>query len=189
MQEELDDIALWSTRNVIETSRFLVLWVAKRLEAQTEAQTEAEAEAKVKIPKMDQTFFSRALKLFAGGKRKKLVLDVFGGDALNEYDEQRPIDFKEFDTEHLCPVIDQIAVEYLTVSRNHVVLNMRSRAWNHFRLFLACLDGTTTLRAADQRRLCDHYVGRLAKEKSEQDLQDIWGSTQNQVMFSMHVVL
>ena len=146
MQEELNDIALWSTRTVVETSRFLVLWVAKRLEAQIEA----EAEAEVKIPKMDQTFFSRALKLFAGGKRKKPVLDVFGGDALNEYDEQRPIDFKEFETEHLSNAINQTAREYLTVARNHVVLNMRSRAWNHFRLFLACLDGTTTLRAADQ---------------------------------------
>ena len=155
---EIDICAKGVTRTCVEASRFLNLHVLRSLDAG------------LAIPKLDQTYFYRLLSTVAG-KPDSAAQQEFGF-TIPVFEALRPHNMTRFDPRNAMQMLNYAGKGMLTACKNHVVLNISSRAAKAFKLFFKQLP--QQYKAPDRNKVCSLYMRSM--ERQVVDAQATWQS-------------
>jgi hypothetical protein len=114
-----------STRTAFETARFLNYFFTKLL-----------AEGR-EVPEIDETVLYGVFTTMAGARKASTIEKL--GEALNDYEDLHPAGMARFDCEYVAQMLLYAAREYITASKNQVVLNLVKRIEKAFMRFFRAL--------------------------------------------------
>jgi hypothetical protein len=77
------------------------------------------------MPKIDETFLYGAFTTMASKRNASAITTL--GEALNDYKHLRLAGMVKFDCEYRKAILKYATREYLTASKNHIILNLVKR--------------------------------------------------------------
>jgi hypothetical protein len=112
------------------------------------------------VPEIDETFLYGVFMTMAGARKASTIEKL--GEALNDYEDLRSAGMARFDYEYVAQMLIYAAREYLTASKNHVVLNLVKRIEKAFMRFFRALKQKFTAR--NRYNVWRYIWGRMARE-------------------------
>jgi hypothetical protein len=89
------------------------------------------------VPEIDETFLYGVFTTMAGARKASTIEKLC--EALNDYEDLRPAGMARFDCEYVTQIVLYAAREYLSASKNHVVINLVKRIEKAFMRFFRAL--------------------------------------------------